>query len=151
MKKNSLCLMNRLKIVYVCHPYSADPAGNVKLVVEWCKKLSDMGYVPLAPQLFMAQYINEETESEVAMEHCLALVDCCHEMWVFYPGQEENDYTCSAGQRQEIERAIAAWGQTARWRICHVWGSAERMTQITRGGTVKQRPAEEMVIGHGEE
>jgi len=112
--------MSKATVIYVCHPYSDDPAGNVARIRQWCQWITRRGAVPLAPQLSLPQYLDEGTERDVAMAHCLALVERCDAMYVFYPKQDWYDFRCSPGQQAEIERARELWGDKAR--IHHVWG-----------------------------
>lgn len=90
----------RTRRVYVCHPYADDPAGNAARVQVVCRALADAGYVPVAPQLFLPQFLDEATERETAIRLCLELVAACDELRV-YGGR------ISAGMRREIERAEA--------------------------------------------
>ncbi len=90
----------RTRRIYVCHPYSDDPEGNVVRVREICRALTDSGYLPIAPHLYLPQFVDEKTERERALSLCLELVVTCDEVRV-YGGR------VTAGMRREIEHAEA--------------------------------------------
>lgn len=90
----------RTRRVYVCHPYRNAPAENVERVTEICKALSASGHLPVAPQLYLPQFMDEATEREQALAMCLDLLDASDEVQVY--GQ-----SITAGMRVEIERAEA--------------------------------------------
>lgn len=90
----------RTRRVYVCHPYRNAPAENVERVTEICKALSASGHLPVAPQLYLPQFMDEATEREQALAMCLELLDASDEVRVY--GQ-----SITAGMRLEIERAEA--------------------------------------------
>lgn len=84
------------KLVYLCHPFQNDPAGNIERVRRICERLKDT-CVPLAPHLLLPAYIDEPTERDVALRHCLRLVAACDEVRVYGEPTE--------GMRREIEEA----------------------------------------------
>lgn len=84
-----------MKRVYICHPYSDDPAGNAEKVRVICRSLAERGFNPIAPQLYLNQLVLEDTQRELAMKICLDLVKMCDEVWVY--GEPP------AGMRQELE------------------------------------------------
>lgn len=88
----------RTRRVYVCHPYADDPEGNTERVRELTRALIDSGYLPIAPQLYFPQLLDESTERERALALCLELVGACDEVRV-YGGR------VTSGMRHEIERA----------------------------------------------
>lgn len=88
----------RTRRIYVCHPYADDPEANTERVRELCRALTDSGYLPVAPQLYLPQFLDEDTQREVALSFCLELVGICDEVRV-YGGR------VTAGMRREIERA----------------------------------------------
>lgn len=90
----------RTRRVYVCHPYRNAPAENVERVAEICRALSASGYLPIAPQLYLPQFMDEATEREAALAHCLELLDASDEMRV-YGG------SITEGMRLELRRAKA--------------------------------------------
>lgn len=84
-------------LVYICHPYRNDIAGNVEYVTQVCRRLK-RSCVPLAPHLLLPAYIDEHTERDLAIEHCLRLVASVDRLMV------TDDP--SAGMRREIEEAV---------------------------------------------
>ena len=69
------------KVVYICHPFRGDIAGNRERVRRICAAVK-RDYVPLAPHLLLPAYIDEATERDLALEHGLALLRGADEMWV---------------------------------------------------------------------
>ena len=90
----------RTRRIYVCHPFAGDPDRNADRVRTICRALTESGFVPLAPHLYLPQFLDEATERETALRLCLELVASCDEVRV-YGGP------ISAGMRQEIARAEA--------------------------------------------
>ena len=69
--------LERGSVVYVAYPYSRDPARSVGVCRAVSRRLVKAGYVPLAVQLLLPQYLDEDTERETAMEQCLDLLRLC--------------------------------------------------------------------------
>ena len=90
----------RTRRIYVCHPFTDDPQASTDRVRELCRALTESGYLPVAPQLYLPQFLDEATERERALSLCLELVGACDEVRV-YGGR------VTAGMRREIERAEA--------------------------------------------
>ena len=88
---------DRLRRVYVCHPFGADPDGNVLAVLKISRSLVKGGDLPISPQMFIPAFVDERTERELALSLCLELVAVCDELWVYGP--------VTAGMRREIRRA----------------------------------------------
>jgi hypothetical protein len=84
--------------VYICHPYSADPEGNVRAVRAICRAVVEEGHLPIAPHLYLPAFVDEATERALALALCLELVTMCDEVWVY--GDEP-----TSGMRQEILHA----------------------------------------------
>lgn len=90
----------RTRRVYVCHPFGGDPVRNAERVRDICADLVREGFVPVAPALYLPQFITEESERELALRLCLELLDDCDEVRVY--GSDITD-----GMRREIARAEA--------------------------------------------
>ena len=90
----------RTRRVYVCHPFADDPEGNARGVLEICRALTDSGFLPVAPQVYLPQFLDEASERDRALSLCLALVGACDEVRV-YGGR------ITSGMRREIEYAEA--------------------------------------------
>ena len=100
----------RPKTIYVCHPFRADPEGNAAKCARICAQLVALGFVPIAPQVYLPAFIDEETQRDEAMAQCLHLLSLCDEIWVF--GTEPP----TTGMVLEIEHA-ASLGIPARTAV----------------------------------
>lgn len=86
----------RFKVIYISHPYSGDIEGNREKVRRFCDRVKG-SCIPVAVHLFLHQYIDEETERLLAMDHAKQLLRVCDEVWVLTDEisvgmQEEIDY-----------------------------------------------------------
>ena len=90
----------RLQRIYVCHPFVADPEDNADRVRALCRVLVECGVLPVAPQIYLPQFIDEATHRDRAIQLCLGLLEVCDEVRV-YGGP------ITSGMRQEIEYAEA--------------------------------------------
>jgi hypothetical protein len=84
-------------IVYICSPYSGDVEGNVAKARRFCRFAVDKGVIPIAPHLLFPQFMEEETERDLAIFMDIAILSKCKELWVF------GDAT--AGMKAEIAYA----------------------------------------------
>lgn len=94
-------------IVYICSKYSGDVERNTEMARRFCRFAVDCGFIPLAPHLFLPQFLSENTERETAIEMDLSFLSMCQELWVC--GDK-----ISAGMRIEINEAMRT-GMTIRW------------------------------------
>ncbi len=85
-------------LVYICSPYSGDTVANAQKARAFCRFAVDQGCIPLAPHLFLPQFMNEETERELAMFMDLVFMGKCSEVWVL------SEYI-SEGMAYEIYKA----------------------------------------------
>ena len=87
-------------LVYICSPYSGSTEQNVINARRYCRHAVDGGYIPLAPHLFLPQFMNDEDEREreLAMFMDIVFLSKCAELWVF--GE-----TISKGMSMEIRKA----------------------------------------------
>ena len=83
--------------VFISHPFSGSPVANVALVRQIAQRLAAAMHLPLAPQLYLPQFIDEATERALALRLCLELVALSDELHVY--GE------ISAGMRLEIAEA----------------------------------------------
>ena len=90
----------RRRRVYVCHPFRDDPVGNAAKVADICRSLTDAGFAPIAPQLYLPAFVDEATQREEALSLCLELLDVCDEVRVY--GDRVTD-----GMRAEVRHAEA--------------------------------------------
>ena len=91
-------LERRRLLVYVCHPFAGDVEANTGRVKVICRVLVECGLLPIAPQLYLPQFIDEAAHRDRALQLCLGLLEVCHEVRV-YGGR------ITSGMRQEIEHA----------------------------------------------
>ncbi len=84
--------------VYVCHPYSNNPPENCECIRRHCRALAMAGLVPIAPQLYLPEFIDEECERDLALSLCLELVATCDEVRIF-------GAVISPGMQREIQFA----------------------------------------------
>jgi hypothetical protein len=86
-----------MRRVFLSHPFSSAPKRNARVVAELASALAHAGLLPLAPQIYLPQFIDEAAERDLALKLCLALVALSDEVRVY--GQ------VSAGMRLEIDEA----------------------------------------------
>lgn len=83
-------------IVYICSAFSGDVEGNIKKARAYSRFAVDKGAIPIAPHLLLPQFMDEESERELAMFMDIAILSRCKELWVFgfhtAGMQEEIDY-----------------------------------------------------------
>ena len=96
-------------VVYVCHPYAGNPAENIVAVRQICRELVEDGLLPIGPHIYLPQFVDENTEREVALSMCTQLVELCHELRVY--GTQ-----VTSGMFREIDHA-ARVGVPVRWMI----------------------------------
>ena len=85
-------------LVYICSPYSGDTAANTEKAKRHCRFAVDNNAIPLAPHLLFPQFMNEETERDLAMFMDMVLIGRCEQLWVFGD-------TVTEGMKAEISRA----------------------------------------------
>lgn len=85
-------------LIYICSPYSGDIKKNTEKAKEYCRFAVENGNVPIAPHLLFPQFIDEESERELALQMDLLLLERCDEIWIF--GEE-----VTSGMRAEITYA----------------------------------------------
>ena len=89
---------NRRK-VYVASRHAGDVERNVAMAIDYCRRVIDAGYMPVASHLLYPQILNDNDpdERELGLLFGLALLRMCDEVWVF--GE------VSEGMAKEIEEA----------------------------------------------
>lgn len=92
--------MISVKIVYICSPYRDNPKANTKAAQQYCRMAYEAGEIPVAPHLYLPQFLDDDKEAEraFALRLGLRLLKYCAEIWVF--GDKITD-----GMRGEIEQA----------------------------------------------
>lgn len=85
-------------LVYICSPFSGDISGNIDKAKKYSRFAVDQKAIPLAPHLLFPQFMDENTERELAVFMDMVLLGRCKEVWVF--GSHISD-----GMAAEIEKA----------------------------------------------
>ena len=70
-------------LVYICSPYSGDVEENTEKARRYCRFAVDQGAIPIAPHLFLPQFMSETKERELALFMGVVLLGKCEQMWVF--------------------------------------------------------------------
>jgi len=91
-------------LVYICHPYRGDEVGNQEKCKEICRLMRRISpsKTPVAPQIFLHHFVDENTEQRVAMRMCIDLLDACSELRVCYFGDHP---MITPGMMEEISNA----------------------------------------------
>ena len=72
-----------MPMVYICSAYSGDVEGNAEKARRYSRFAVDTGKIPIAPHLLLPQFMEEESERELAMFMDIAILSKCRELWVF--------------------------------------------------------------------
>ena len=72
-----------MPMVYICSAYSSDVEGNTEKARRYSRFAVDAGKIPIAPHLLLPQFMEEESERELAMFMDIAILSKCRELWVF--------------------------------------------------------------------
>lgn len=70
-------------MVYICSPYSSNVERNVQKARTYSRYAVDAGVIPIAPHLLFPQFMEEESERDLAMFMDIAVLSKCKELWVF--------------------------------------------------------------------
>lgn len=76
-------------VAYICSKYRGDVERNVSNAQRYCRYAVEQGYIPIAPHLLFPQFIDEETERDLALDMGRALMTRCSEVWVFGEDRSE--------------------------------------------------------------
>lgn len=72
-----------MPMVYICSAYSGDVEGNTEKARRYSRFAVDAGRIPIAPHLLLPQFMEEESERELAVFMDIAILSKCRELWVF--------------------------------------------------------------------
>lgn len=99
MNETKITLHN--KIAYVCSPFRGDVKRNKEYARELTKDVIKMGMSPITPHLYLTEALDDNIpkERKQGLEVGLALLDCCHYIYV------GDKYGISEGMKAEIEKA----------------------------------------------
>ena len=73
------------KMVYVCSPFAGDYMVNTENTKKYCKYVMDQGYVPFAPHIMFASFL-DDTDPVQRTKGCtlgLEMLERVDEIWVF--------------------------------------------------------------------
>ncbi|MCU0664664.1 MAG: hypothetical protein MUC50_20365 [Myxococcota bacterium] len=84
--------------VYVCHAVSANTEKTERAIKAICREIVHSGALPIAPQVYLPQFVDEHSARGLSMTFCLELVALCDELRVY-------GTTITSGMRREIELA----------------------------------------------
>lgn len=86
--------------VYICHPFAGDQEANKASVREFCRAVTESSedHLPIAPQVYLSQWMDDGTDRDHAMRMCLELLDVCDELWLC-------GSRISSGMRDEVDHA----------------------------------------------
>lgn len=71
-----------MPMVYICSAYSGDVEGNTEKARRYSRFAVDAGRIPIAPHLLLPQFMEEESERELAIFMDIAILSKCRELWV---------------------------------------------------------------------
>jgi hypothetical protein len=86
-----------MKKIFVCHPFARDPGKSFRRVSEICLRLASEGIFPIAPQIYLPQFLDESNQRNLALRLCRELVRISDEIRVYGDPTE--------GMRMEIAEA----------------------------------------------
>ena len=72
-----------MPMVYICSAYSGDVEGNTEKARRYSRFAVDAGTIPIAPHLLLPQFMEEESERELAMFMDIVILSKCRELWAF--------------------------------------------------------------------
>lgn len=92
--------MNDRPFAYVCSRYRGDVEANTQRAKDYCKKVFEAGYTPIAPHLYFPQFLNENKPEErsAGLEMAASMIPICHTLVIC-------DEEISEGMKSEIELA----------------------------------------------
>lgn len=84
--------------IYLPLNVGAEGKAELGYTGAYCRYTVDQVCIPLAPHLYLPQFLDEESERELALFMDIALLSRCVELWVFGD-------VISAGMEKEIQYA----------------------------------------------
>lgn len=70
-------------LVYICSPFSGDISRNIERAKKYSRYAVDSKAIPIAPHLLFPQFMDDDTERELALFMDMVLLGKCEELWVF--------------------------------------------------------------------
>lgn len=71
-----------IQTVFISSPFSGDIENNIKQVKLYVSAAIKSGYAPLAPQLYLPEFIDDNTNRLLAMDICKGLCLCTDNFWI---------------------------------------------------------------------
>jgi hypothetical protein len=98
--ETATAIKGRERKVYIASPYRGDTETNISNARRYARFAYERGYLPIAPHLYLPQFLNDDNpgERETALAWGLVALAACRELWVF--GE-----TISEGMAKEIREA----------------------------------------------
>ena len=72
-----------MAIIYISHPYSSNPQRSRAEVTFLAHRLALSGHLPLAPQIYFPEFLEEKNERDLVLRLCLKLVALTDELHVY--------------------------------------------------------------------
>ncbi len=69
--------------VFVCHPFSDGSDDDLKRIKVICREVDAKGDLPIAPQIYLPQFVDVENERMHVELLCLDLMEMCDEVCVY--------------------------------------------------------------------
>ena len=71
--------------IYVCSPFRGSVKHNIEQARKYCRQVSELGKIPIAPHLYFPQFLNDAdpVERTRGISFGIALMLFCDEVWVF--------------------------------------------------------------------
>ncbi|MDD6488505.1 MAG: DUF4406 domain-containing protein [Clostridia bacterium] len=108
-------------LVYICSPFSGNISENIGKARKYSRYAVDRNAIPIAPHLLFPQFMDENTERDLAMFMDIVLLTKCEELWVF------GEYI-SKGMAAEIRKA-----ERKQIRIRYFTEELEEITYESQG------------------
>ena len=93
-------MMNEMKKIFVCSPYSGNIEQNTKRAVFAAKVICNCGDLPIVPHLYFPRFLNENDQYERirGIEYGIELMKGCDQLWLLGP-------VISRGMEYELKAA----------------------------------------------
>jgi len=79
--------------IFISQGYSYDPERSFELAREYSKTVMEAGHIPISPVRMFHSIYNNFDDYQQIIYNCFALINDCHEIWVF-DGEGESQGVC---------------------------------------------------------
>ena len=71
--------------IYICSPLRGDIEANVARAAGYCRQVCELGYLPIAPHVYMTRFLDDfvPRERELGLQSGLELLRMCDQLWAF--------------------------------------------------------------------